>query len=680
MTDWPVSRSFAQLRELAVEVRVSNRSTYFAARWLEMIGVNVCAHGTVLIDGGPANDGLAISASHAASPISRATIRLWDFQVDMGGDGFLAGAASGAATVIGNAGGKAGALPAEIPEKWCGLYGAILALAELVREDGADVTYDVSAADVLRAFALQNSGSAQERCELWRRNGRIPVQHGGIFPMGFYPCRDGYVALLGRSKRDWRAIRAALGNPAWAQAPAFDNPFVLAKNSARADHLLAQTLAQFDRDELLERGLREGAVIAPVFSQAEALGRDIYRDAFSTERGPAMPFIVELPSRESGSSGGEAQTRQAPSSPVPRTRPVPSRYRPLAGLRVIELCWVWSGPMVGQTLADLGAEVIKVEARERFDLYRTRGLESRRGEMPESVRIESSLYFHSLNRNKVGLELDLKTPDGLEVMKDLIAHSDLLLDNFTAGTLDRLGLDTRTMKNANPALSVVSMSGPGKGSWLQALRSYGLVLSALGGAEALIDIDGEFVGSPTYSLSDPNAALFATLAALAGVLTARQGGEGAVCDISQIEAAGTLAGTPFDVQSTYLCIATDGGTEIALSVPVACFAPGAALDAFSAELSGASYSVVEKRCEALGIGFTPVLELVDTDAAPVFALDGWLHAQHPLTGPERLVAAPWRADGQRPGLVKCAPLLGEGNDYVLRQMLKCEGTENESST
>ncbi|MGK0173244.1 MAG: hypothetical protein ACI9W2_004991, partial [Gammaproteobacteria bacterium] len=172
MTGWPASRSFVQLRELAVEVRVSNRSTYFAARWLEMIGVNVCTQGTVLIEGGPVNDGSAISASPAAGPISRATIRLWDFQVDMCGDGFLAGAASGAATVIGNAGGKAGALPAEIPEKWCGLYGAILALAELVREDRVDVIYDVSAADVLRAFALQNSGSARERCELCRRNGR----------------------------------------------------------------------------------------------------------------------------------------------------------------------------------------------------------------------------------------------------------------------------------------------------------------------------------------------------------------------------------------------------------------------------------------------------------------------------------------------------------------------------
>ena len=124
-----------------------------------------------------------------------------------------------------------------------------------------------------------------------------------------------------------------------------------------------------------------------------------------------------------------------------------------------------------------------------------------------------------------------------------LGWSSRLLDNFTVGTLDRLGLTETVMREANPDLVVLAMSGPGRESTLHDLRSYGLVLSALAGAEHLIESDGEFIGSPTYSISDPNAALFATLGALAGVLSATEGHGGIRIDVSQIEAAGTLIGT-----------------------------------------------------------------------------------------------------------------------------------------
>ena len=366
-------------------------------------------------------------------------------------------------------------LPVDMPEKWCGAYGVILALAELWRRRNGQLTarprYDVSAADILRAFCLQNAGDHDETVRRWRRNGRFCVEHGGIFPMGFFACRDGHVAILGRSRRDWRNIRAAIGDPDWAKADAFENPFAIAQESAAADTLLEASLAAFTRDELLQRGLASGAVIAPVYSQAEALERGVFRDDFVTDDGPAMPFLVD----HAGASIRAGRESEPP--------PVAAIDAPLAGMRCIELCWVWSGPMVGQILADLGAEVIKVEAPERFDLYRTRGLETKRGKMDERTRIESSIYFHSLNRNKVGLALDLKQAQGVAIMKRLASTSELLIENFTVGTMDRLGLGAEALAEANPALVQFSMSGPGRGSAVQDLRSYGLVLSALAGAE-----------------------------------------------------------------------------------------------------------------------------------------------------------------------------------------------------
>lgn len=657
----------APLRSLPVSVAAQigvsrgNRSAGHAAHWLAQLGgPDPAGQGAIMIvDGG----------HDRPLPEADCVIRLWDFQVGHASGGALASAVSGASAVLGHAGEAPLFLPADMPEKWCGLYGVILALAELWRRreggggSAGPVIYDVSAADVMRAFSLQNAGTRAEMSRNWRRNGRLCVDHGGIFPMGFFACRDGHVAILGRSRRDWRNIQKALGDPDWAKAAAFEDPFAIARDSAEADRLLEQTLAEFDRDDLLQRGLAAGAVIAPVFSQAEALGHGVFRDGFIGEQGPAMPFLVE-PSVEA--RVGVTHSQQAAR---------PSAEAPLAGLRCLELCWVWSGPMVGQILADLGAEVIKVESPARFDLYRTRGLEDRRGQMPEKTRIESSLYFHSLNRNKIGLALDLKQPEGLAIATRLAACSDLLIENFTVGTMARLGLGTEVLSKANPALVQLSMSGPGKGSAVQDLRSYGLVLSALAGAEAMIRHGEEFMGSPTFSISDPNAAAFGAVAALAGALAAQESGRGGAIDLSQIEAAAALAGAPVDPMATFnFMVDMDDGAFAAVSLPV-----DKTDDALPGDLNGRTFAEIAARAAVLGGQAVPVLELEETDAAAVFAdCPGWLASNHPVTGDELLVAAPWRVDGRRPGLRKAAPLLGEGDDFVLRHILKLPTSEIEA--
>ena len=366
----PSRRTLPLSASARIGVADGNRSVAYAKRWLQLLG------------GPPSTEAEAVriaivpgdlqSDPAMAFPEAECIVRLWDFQVGKPGSGALASAASGASAVIGHADSSTVPLPVDMPEKWCGAYGVILALAELWRRRNGQLAarprYDVSAADILRAFCLQNAGDHDETVRRWRRNGRLCVEHGGIFPMGFFACRDGHVAILGRSRRDWRNIRAAIGDPDWAKADAFENPFAIAQESAEADALLEASLAAFTRDELLQRGLAAGAVIAPVYSQAEALARGVFREDFVTDDGPAMPFLVDHAS-ESIRAGRESEPP-----------PVAAIDAPLAGMRCIELCWVWSGPMVGQILADLGAEVIKVEAPERFDLYRTRGLGDEAGE------------------------------------------------------------------------------------------------------------------------------------------------------------------------------------------------------------------------------------------------------------------------------------------------------------
>jgi crotonobetainyl-CoA:carnitine CoA-transferase CaiB-like acyl-CoA transferase len=650
----------------SIGISPGNRSTGYARHWLATLGGSAAAieKADIAIVAGDEKVDAATDAD--------CVIRLWDFQVGHKGSGVLASAVSGAAAVIGHGGGPGVHLPVDMPEKWCGIYGVILALAEAWRHrNGRNgramaVSYDVSAADIMRSFSLQNSGGREEMIHSWRRNGRLCVDHGGIFPMGFYACKDGHVALLGRSRRDWRQIRLAIGDPEWAQGEAFQDPFVLARNSAEADGLLERTLAQFSRDELLQRGLAEGAVIAPVYSQDEAGSRGVFRDNFIVDGVPEMPFQI----RE--------QTTQAAATPIRRTsQATDDAGAPLAGLRCLELAWVWSGPMVGQILADLGAEVIKVEAPGRFDLYRTRGLEHLRKKMPEKTRIESSFYFHSLNRNKSGLALDLKHPDGLDIALKLAGQSDLLIENFTVGTLPRLGLDNEALAKANPALVQMSMSGPGRGSSVEQLRSYGLVISALGGAEDLVRNGDEFLGSPTFSLSDPNAATLGAMGLLAGALAAHGDGKGRSFDVSQIEAAATLAGTPTPPQTTLDAIITDsGGAYVAVSLPYGAFADEAAL---RMEFDGASRDRIIARCAELRGHWADLLELDQTDDAEIFTdCSGWVPCTHPYTGEEDLVAAPWRINGQRPRVHRPAPILGADDRDVLRRVLSLELGEIDS--
>ncbi|MGZ0190646.1 MAG: CoA transferase, partial [Alphaproteobacteria bacterium] len=209
-----------------IQIKPTNQSSHYAATWLELLSGD---HSTP-----DAAAPIAIVGEDAEAPPNAAVvIRLWDFQVGIPGTGADATAVSGAAAAIGAPDRPGQPLPADMPEKWCGAYGLILALAEVWRrfDTSADaIEYDVSAADVLRSFSLQNAGDADEMRRRWRRNGPLCIEHGGIFPMGFFPCKDGHVAVLGRSRRDWKQIREAIGDPAWAQAPEYENPFHIALN------------------------------------------------------------------------------------------------------------------------------------------------------------------------------------------------------------------------------------------------------------------------------------------------------------------------------------------------------------------------------------------------------------------------------------------------------------------
>lgn len=273
-----------------------NISLSHAVYWLSRVGIT-CKSAESVNDSSAVTLVAGQSGFDLPADVIGTRIVFWDFQTGWAGTGVHASAAAGVSWVIGRADGSPIAVPVQLPEKWCGLVGANLALASLLdvraRELSEHRRFDVSTADVLRSLADQNAGNHLEVEQGWRRNGSISVAHGGIYPQGYYPCRDGYVAVVGRSRNDWRAIRDVIDRPNWANEERFDDPFALALDSDEVDELFTVALAQFDRDELLKRSIETGATIAPVYTAAELESRDIVRNDFFAEDGSAqLPFEI----------------------------------------------------------------------------------------------------------------------------------------------------------------------------------------------------------------------------------------------------------------------------------------------------------------------------------------------------------------------------------------------------
>lgn len=276
-------RRFEFPQPVRVGVGAGNRSTAYAAGWLRQAGVEVVAAGAGEVD---------VLAGGAEPGGETSSVVLWDHQVGRPGTGHQASAASGVSWVIGLPGRPPVSLAAEIPEKWCGLMGATLALAELIAPRPRPRRFEVSAADVLRSFAEQNASNHVEIEGGWRRNGRLAVEHGGIYPQGFYRCADGYVGVVARSRKDWAAILAAIGEPAWAEDERMRDPFALAADDAEVDPLLRETLLGIGRDELLERAIETGATIAPVYTLEEIPTRDLVRADLDFADVP-LPFDLQ---------------------------------------------------------------------------------------------------------------------------------------------------------------------------------------------------------------------------------------------------------------------------------------------------------------------------------------------------------------------------------------------------
>lgn len=198
----------------------------------------------------------------------------------------------------------------------------------------------------------------------------------------------------------------------------------------------------------------------------------------------------------------------------------------LAGVRVIELGQLLAGPYCGQLLGDYGAEVIKIEDPKRGDPMRQWGREKADGQ---------SLWWPIVSRNKKVVTADLRSPEGQQIVRDLVAQADILLENFRPGTIEKWGLGYDELRAINPGLILVRVSGYGQTGPYAPRPGYASVGEAMGGLRYVVGDPDRPPSRCGISLGDSLAATFATLGALAALHHRDRTGRGQVVDSSIYE-------------------------------------------------------------------------------------------------------------------------------------------------
>ena len=371
---------------------------------------------------------------------------------------------------------------------------------------------------------------------------------------------------------------------------------------------------------------------------------------------------------------------------------------PLAGLRVIELARILAGPWAGQTLADLGADVIKVEAPE--------GDDTRRWGPPFIDRGDdrSAAYFHATNRGKRSVTVDFRTAEGQETVRRLIADADVLIENFKVGGLAKYGLDYASLSAINPRLIYCSITGFGQTGPYAHRAGYDFIIQGMAG---LMSITGEPDGQPQkvgVAVTDIFTGVYAATAILAALHQRKTTGQGQQIDMALMDVAASIMANQamnylatgvapqkmgnahpnlapyavFDCLDGWIILATGNDAQYRrlcglLKLPGMAAAPEFATNAdrianraAMTEALGTATKTWTKTdllaaCEAEGVPAGPINDLAEVFADPQIVHRGMKISVQGMPG----IRSPFTFSAADLALDRAAPKLGEHQDEVL---------------
>lgn len=430
-----------------------------------------------------------------------------------------------------------------------GFIGALGAVHER-RSSGRGQTVEVSALEAVASLVLflraQYFGAPFPR-------------RSGVSTM-LLPCADGYVMCSPHWDRGWSDLLVALG------VDAADVPEPLGSVEGRQDEaallaFLAPHAKRRAAKELFETLGALGAAPSLLQTPADLPQNDHLRErGFFRELdhprlgrlkfpGPAgrmskTPMGAPSPAPEMGEAAPSAIWCEEPARPEPTAPDQPKESRPpLAGLRVLDLTGAWIGPYAAILLADMGADVVKIESPRRPDVWRgyrpgaavrfQPPLVARAGAHPWNL----SHYYNSVNRNKRSLALDLASPKGRDIFLALAAKADIVMENFTPRVMDNFGLGPETLCAVNPRLVMTSFSGYGKTGPYRDFRANGATTETIGGWVSLFGYPGEPPMLMGEMEADPISGLQMAAHTLVALEHREQTGAGQSIDGSMFEAA-----------------------------------------------------------------------------------------------------------------------------------------------
>ncbi len=394
--------------------------------------------------------------------------------------------------------------------------------------------------------------------------GRHVTRLGGgtnVVPWGVFDCRDGQIFLICGDDEQWMRLVELMGNPDWGRDDLFKHQEARYQNQDALYALIGEWTKTRDTRQLWREAQRRRIPAAPVNAMA-----DVYGD----EQLQARNFFIPLPGSDLNDGevlapglpmksdamvprlGGRAPRLGEHNRDIPRATPPKTRRDaiappthdlsgagPLAGIRVADFSWVWAGPYCGLQLAHLGAEVIRVETAKRPCLSR-----SIHPYADNKIGINRAGHYDQWNMSKLSLALDVATPQGAQVARDLVRHCDVVIENFTPGVMERLGLGYAALSAIRPELVMVSLTGYGQNGPYNKDMAYGGLIGAQSGLYTQTAYPGDKPREVGITYADPTAGVWGALFVMAALAHREVTGRGQHIDLSMYEVMAAMLAEP----------------------------------------------------------------------------------------------------------------------------------------
>ncbi|HAA95759.1 MAG TPA: hypothetical protein DCE26_08730 [Dehalococcoidia bacterium] len=389
---------------------------------------------------------------------------------------------------------------------------------------------------------------------------------------------------------------------------------------------------------------------------------------------------------------------------------------PLDGYRILDFGWVLAGALPGMVLADMGAEVLKIETRQRMDYMRLG-----RPIIGDEPDPEQHPLFHNVNRGKLSISLNTTKPEAIDLIKSLVAHCDVVVENFSPGVMDRLGLGYDELSAIKPEIVMASISSNGQTGPLRDLRAYAPSIGALSGLDSIMGYEGERPLGLKHAYADIAGALHSVFAIVSALHRKERTGQGQYIDVSMLRATvATMGAGLAEYEMTgrvlgpkgnydpvmapygnYPCQGDDAWVSIAvrtdeewnglkesLGNPAWCdetrFNSRYSRQENRTELDSNLAAWTRERTsqeitELLqnnGVAAIPVMGAEDRLFNPHFKeRDLYSDIEHPSLGVEPIYNIMWNLEQTPPAIRRHAPLLGEHNQQIFGGLLGMDEKE-----